>query len=77
MSVASLKQRVVAAESDRDYYKSLVDTFFSGDVPAGCTFNHLIMAKWGRLRLAEKAKVPALLSQTTPALLSSGATLSE
>lgn len=59
-NVAALKERVLKAEAERDYYESLVDSFFSGNVPDGANFNHFIMAQWGRKRLVEKNKVPAL-----------------
>jgi hypothetical protein len=60
-SVAQLKQRVVEAEAKVQYLESLLDSFWTGDVPDGATFNHMILAKWGRKRLEEKAKQPALL----------------
>lgn len=63
-AVAELKGRVVLAEAERNYYKSLVDAFFEGEAPQGGNFNHIIMAQWGRKRLAEKKRqVAALLTQ--------------
>ena len=68
-AVLELKERVVQAESERNYYKSLVDAFFEGKSPQGGNFNHIIMAQWGRKRLDEKKKQVAalLLSQHSPA----------
>lgn len=61
-NIAALKERVLEAESKAAYYQSLVDAFFSGESPDGANFNHIIMAQWGRKRLAEKVKqTPALL----------------
>jgi len=59
--VAELKERVVSAEAERDYYKSLVDASYSGEPPEGASFNHIIMAQWGRKRLAEKKRSAVLL----------------
>jgi hypothetical protein len=62
-AVAQLKERVITAETERDYYRSLVDSFFTGEAPEGGNFNHLLMAQWGRKRLAERKKqVAALLA---------------
>lgn len=60
-SVARLKQRVIDAEQQAEHYKSLLDTFFTGDIPDNATFDHLIIAKWGRKRLEEQKSQPALL----------------
>lgn len=60
--VAQLKERVQEAEAERDYYRSLVEAFFNGYVDDGQTsLNHMILAQWGRRRLAEKKSQPALL----------------
>jgi hypothetical protein len=64
-SIAELKERVLTAEAERDYYMSLVDSFFSGAVPDGANFNHFIMAQWGRKRLEQKNRVPALCGGNT------------
>ena len=61
MSVINLKERVVVAETERDYYKSLVDSFFSGVSPQGGNLNHIVMAQWGRKRLTDKASARAVL----------------
>jgi hypothetical protein len=62
--IAELKERVVEAEAEAEHYRSLVQAFFSGD-PMGRGIDHIIMAQWGRRRLAEKqenkSKVAALL----------------
>lgn len=59
--IATLKERVTEAEAERDYYQSLVASFFTGDVPDGASFEHFILAKWGRRRLEENKKQPVLL----------------
>jgi len=60
--ISQLKARALEAEAERDYYRSLVETFFSGDVPdEGSSLNHLILAKYGRKRLEALSKQPALL----------------
>lgn len=62
--VAQLKERVQAAEAERDYYKSLVEAFEEGAVPEGHgSLKHMLFAQWGRKRLAEKKSQPALLQQ--------------
>ena len=47
-----------------DYYESVYHTFFSGDVPQNASLAHMIIAKYGRQRLEELKKKPALLSDT-------------
>lgn len=59
--IAQLKQRVIDAEEDAGYYQSLVDAFFSGEVPPGATLSHFVLAKWGRKRLDEMKATAALL----------------
>lgn len=63
MSVAELKHQLEAALDERDYFKSLVESFFTGNVPRRATLNHVIMAKWGRVRLEDKRRKPALLDK--------------
>lgn len=65
-NIAQLKERVLDAEARADYAESLVNAFFSGEPPDGANFQHIILAQWGRKRLAEKEKQVA-------ALLKSGA----
>ena len=55
-NIAQLKERVLAAEERAEYYESLVDAFFSGEAPEGANFNHIVMAQWGRKRLAESRR---------------------
>lgn len=62
--IATLKSRVIELEDENDRLQSLVDSFFTGNVPQGAGPEHFVIAKWGRKRLEEmKAKppVPALL----------------
>jgi hypothetical protein len=59
--VAHLKERVLQAEAERDHLQSLLDTFFSGDIPESASMQHFILAKWGRKRLEEMRKKPAIL----------------
>jgi hypothetical protein len=47
--------------NENEFLHSLLDSFWSGDVPNNATLNHMILAKAGRLRLAEKAKICSLL----------------
>ena len=69
-TIAQLKQRVVEAEAEAEHYRSMAHSFFTGD-PQGRGIDHIIMAQWGRKRLAEKAenraKVAALLKPGEPA----------
>jgi len=60
-AVAKLKQRVVDAEQMAEHYRSLLETFFTGDIPDNATFDHLILAKWGRKRLEDQKSQPSLL----------------
>ena len=45
------------------FQKSLLESFWTGNVPDDATLDHMVIAKAGRLRLEEKAKVCALLSR--------------
>lgn len=63
-NIADLKDRLEVAEAERDYFSSLVDSFYSGVAPVNGNFNHIIMAQWGRKRLAEKSKSAVLLGGT-------------
>ena len=49
--------------SENEFLRSLLDSFWTGDVPDDATLDHMVIAKAGRLRLEEKAKVCALLSR--------------
>lgn len=53
MSVEDLKRRLQEAEAEAEHFRSLVEAFFTGD-PMGRGVDHIIMAQWGRRRLAEK-----------------------
>lgn len=64
-ATSDLKQRVLRAEAERDYYVSLVDAFFSGEAPAPASLQHVILAQWGRRRHAEMSRTPALLHNPT------------
>lgn len=59
--IADLKERVLVAEAQRDFLQSLVDSFFTGDVPDNASLEHLILAKHGRRRLEELKAQPILL----------------
>lgn len=59
--VSELKQRVTQAEAENNHLKSLLDSFFTGDVPEHASLSHMVLATWGRKRLDELAKQPALL----------------
>ena len=59
--VAQLKERVLRAEAEVVQLRSYLDAFWTGDCPDQSTLDHLVLAKWGRKRLEEKAKKPALL----------------
>lgn len=54
MNVAALKERVLEAETRAALAESLVEAFMSGVAPEGGNFDHIIMAQWGRKRLAER-----------------------
>lgn len=62
-NIAELKARVLQAEAEADHFRSMAESFFTGD-PMGRGIDHIIMAQWGRKRLAEKEKnrVAALLA---------------
>lgn len=60
-NTAALKSRALRAEAERDFLQSLIDSFFTGDVPESASLEHLILAKWGRKRIEEQRSQPALL----------------
>lgn len=60
-AVAELKARVLEAEALAAHYESLLDSFWTGNVPENASFEHMILASAGRDRLAKKAKQAALL----------------
>lgn len=59
----SAEQRVKELEAENVLLKSLLQSFWTGDVPQLATLDHMILAKAGRQRLIEKAKTAALLSK--------------
>lgn len=61
MNTASLKQRILELQAENNYLRSLCESFDTGNVPQGASLKHLIYAKWGRVRLEDKKKTPALL----------------
>lgn len=62
-----LKSQVAVLEEERDYYKSLCDSFFLGEIPKqGATMQHFILRQYGRLRQENKVKQAALLSAPKP-----------
>jgi len=52
---------VASLSNENAFLRSLLDSFWTGDVPDNATLDHLVIAKAGRLRLEERAKVCALL----------------
>ena len=62
-AIAQLKSRVLEAEAYAQQLESMLNSFWTGDVPSGATLDHMVLAKWGRKRLEEKAKTPALLQE--------------
>lgn len=53
-NIAALKERVIGAEAKADHFQSLVEAFFTGEVPDGGSLDHAVLAQWGRKRLDEK-----------------------
>jgi hypothetical protein len=52
-----------ALEKELIYLRSLVLCFETGELPHNSSLTHAIYAQWGRRRLEEKKKKPALLGQ--------------
>lgn len=59
--VANLDKEASLLTNENEFLRSLLDAFWTGNVPDNATLDHMVLAKAGRLRLAEKAKVCALL----------------
>lgn len=59
---AQLKERVLVAEEQVRLLQSMLGSFWTGDIPEQATLDHMVLAKWGRKRLEEKSKQPALLA---------------
>ena len=58
----SLEQHIEFLQEKADFLQSMLDSFWTGDVPDDATLDHVVLAKAGRLRIAEKAKLCKLLS---------------
>jgi hypothetical protein len=56
-----MKERIKQLERELTLAESKLNSFFTGDIPENATFDHMILAKYGRIRLTEKAKTAALL----------------
>jgi hypothetical protein len=61
--LGELKQAYVDIQLENEHLKSLLNSFWTGDVPQGATLDHMKLAKYGRIRLADMGKVPALLAK--------------
>lgn len=59
--IAQLKEENLSLYNENEMLRSMLKSFWTGDVPSNATLDHMVLAKWGRKRLDEKAKVPALL----------------
>jgi hypothetical protein len=60
---STLKERVVVLEQENRLLRSLLDSFWQGEAPCGASLTHHLLAQWGRRRLEEKKKKPALLGE--------------
>jgi hypothetical protein len=49
-------------EAENKFLRSLLQSFWTGDVPENASLDHLVLAKAGRLRLQELSKKPVLLT---------------
>ena len=58
----SLEQHIEFLQERVHILQSMLNSFWDGDVPDDATLDHMVLAKAGRLRLAEKAKVCKLLA---------------
>ena len=56
-----LEHNIDVLTATNAYLNSLLDSFWTGDLPEDVTLDHMVLAKAGRHRLEEKAKVCALL----------------
>lgn len=64
--ISQLKKRAIRAEAEVAHLRSLLDSFWTGDVPENATTDHLVLAVAGRKRLdAKKQKAVLLTAQTT------------
>lgn len=58
-----LEKAIESLQEELAFKDSLLASFWTGDIPDDATLDHMVIAKAGRLRLEEKAKVCALLSR--------------
>ena len=63
--VRQLEEKVRTLERYNKLLQSKLDSFFTGDVPNNATFEHMILAKYGRVRLQERSRTAALLAKKT------------
>lgn len=49
-------------EAENAFLASLLNSFWTGDVPENASLDHLVLAKAGRHRLQEMSKKPVLLT---------------
>ena len=59
--VVTLCDKILDQHDEITFLRSLLDSFWSGDVPEGATMDHMKLAKYGRIRLKDIGKTPALL----------------
>jgi hypothetical protein len=59
--VTVLCDKILDQHDEITHLKSLLESFWTGDVPQNATLDHMKLAKYGRQRLAEIGKTPALL----------------
>ena len=58
---ANLSDELDSLTSENTLLRSLLASFWTGNVPDSATIDHLILAKAGRIRLEAKSKVCSLL----------------
>ena len=59
--IGELRLSADSLTSENEFLRSLLSSFWTGDVPDSATLDHLILAKAGRIRLEAKSKVCSLL----------------
>ena len=59
--ITTLLRKVESLTNENDSMRSLLESFWTGDVPELATLDHLVLAKAGRIRLDAKSKVCSLL----------------
>lgn len=59
--ITTLLRKVESLTNENEFLKSLTSSFWTGDVPDSATLDHLILAKYGRVRLEGRSKVCTLL----------------